>query len=192
MLHIDSPGGTVSGTGDLADDVRAADRVKPVYAHADDLIASAAYWTGAQSRRLTLNATGEAGSIGVMGLAYDTSEQAKMEGVRPVLIRAGEHKGDFTPGLPVTDEMVARHQVRVDEINEMFVAAVAKGRRVPLAKAREWNTGETFSAGRAKDMGLIDAVASFDEALDFAKREVSAAKRDRIGSRQRDVRMRMA
>jgi signal peptide peptidase SppA len=192
MLHIDSPGGTVAGTGDFADDIRAADRVKPVYAHADDLIASAAYWVGSQTRRLTLNATGEAGSIGVMGLVYDTSEQAKMEGVRPVLIKAGEHKGDFVPGMPVTDEMVARHQARVDEINAAFVATVAKGRRVPLATAQQWNTGETFSAAKAKAMGMIDEVARFDDALDYARREVAAERRQRIDAKRRDVRLRTA
>ncbi len=55
MLGMDSPGGTVAGTQALADEVRAADAVKPVHAHIEDTGASAGYWVPSQARRLSAN-----------------------------------------------------------------------------------------------------------------------------------------
>ncbi|MCC7085880.1 MAG: hypothetical protein IT427_12835, partial [Pirellulales bacterium] len=49
MLHIDSPGGTVAGTKELADEVATATQRKPVRAHISDLGASAAYWIASQA-----------------------------------------------------------------------------------------------------------------------------------------------
>ena len=44
LLIIDSPGGTVAGTKELADDVAAANKIKPVTVQVEDMAASAAYW----------------------------------------------------------------------------------------------------------------------------------------------------
>lgn len=44
MLDVDSPGGTVDGIEELALAVRTAAAAKPLYAWADGLMASAAYW----------------------------------------------------------------------------------------------------------------------------------------------------
>ena len=49
LMVIDSPGGTVDGTADLADAVHEANAVKPVTAYAQDTMASAAYWIGSTS-----------------------------------------------------------------------------------------------------------------------------------------------
>jgi ClpP class serine protease len=73
LLHIDSPGGTVAGTGDLADDVAAADKRKPVYCYVEDLGASAAYWVGSQARRVYANPTAMIGSIGTVAVVEDSS-----------------------------------------------------------------------------------------------------------------------
>jgi ClpP class serine protease len=44
LLNIDSPGGTVAGTPELANAVAALDKKKPVYAFSSGLMCSAAYW----------------------------------------------------------------------------------------------------------------------------------------------------
>ena len=80
LLVIDSPGGTVSGTQSLADEVRAADAQKPVIAHFEDLGASAAYWVGSQARRLSANRSAMVGSLGTFGVIEDSSGKAQAEG----------------------------------------------------------------------------------------------------------------
>ncbi len=100
LLHIDSPGGHVAGIQELADEVRATDKVKPVHAHLDDLGASAAYWVASQARHVTANATAQVGSIGVVAIVEDSSGAAELQGVKVHVVATGERKGDFVPGAP--------------------------------------------------------------------------------------------
>ncbi|HEV2037526.1 MAG TPA: hypothetical protein VGQ96_02880, partial [Candidatus Eremiobacteraceae bacterium] len=47
LIDIDSPGGSVFGIQELADEIFQARQTKPIVAIADSLAASAAYWIGA-------------------------------------------------------------------------------------------------------------------------------------------------
>jgi len=64
LLAIESPGGTIAGTAELADEVSKAATIKPVHAFIEDLGASAAYWVASQASWITVNASGLVGSIG--------------------------------------------------------------------------------------------------------------------------------
>lgn len=172
MLHMDSPGGTVAGTEELATDVAAARERKPVHAHADDLMASAAYWIGSQADRITANATGFVGSIGVYGVIEDSSEAAKQQGVKVHLVTTGPLKGQGEPGVPVSDEALGEIQGHVDGLNRQFLAAIKRGRGMRIADVRAVADGRMFAAADAQAAGLIDGVGSFDDALRGLRGEI--------------------
>lgn len=165
MLHIDSPGGTVAGTFDLAEDFRRAQKVKDTAAHADDLMASAALWVGSQAMRLTAGKATEVGSIGSVAVVEDTSKAAEMQGVKVHIVSTGPYKGAFTDGAPVTAEQLAYLQDRVDSSADMFIAGLAAGRNMDGDAVRKLATGQVWSAKEAKSKGLIDSVESFDQAF---------------------------
>jgi signal peptide peptidase SppA len=165
MLHIDSPGGTVAGTGELAADVTNAAKRKPVYAFIEDLGASAAYWIASQASRISVNPTGQVGSIGTYGVVYDYSGAAAMEGVKAYVVRAGKFKGAGTPGTEITQELLAELQRNIDALNEHFIRGVASGRRMTLARVRELADGRVHVGSEAQEMGFVDAVESFDSAF---------------------------
>jgi signal peptide peptidase SppA len=171
LLHIDSPGGTVAGTADLAADVAAANALKPVYAHVDDLGASAAYWVASQTRRITANATGRVGSIGTVLVLDDTSGKYAAQGIKVHVISTGKFKGAGTDGVPITPEQLAMFQEGVDDLNEHFVKGVAKGRNLPIGKVREVADGRVHIAEKAKGMGLIDDVCSLDAAVAYIAKD---------------------
>lgn len=165
MLVIDSPGGTVAGTQDLAADIAAANSIKPVTAYIEDIGASAAYWAASQASRVYAGPTAAVGSIGTYGVVYDTSAMATMEGVKVHVVRAGAMKGAGTPGTEVTPEQLADFQREVDALNEFFVAGVSAGRKMDLDSVRKLATGQVWIGQQAVDTGLIDGVKSFDAAL---------------------------
>lgn len=165
VLRIDSPGGTVAGTQDLADEVSAAAKKKPVYAYVEDLAASAAYWIGSQATKLFANGTAMVGSIGTYMTVQDYSAVAAKQGIKVHVVRAGEFKGMGAPGTEVTPRQLAELQRVVDETNDQFVAAVAAGRRMPLEKARALADGRIHIGPAAVAAGLIDGVQSFDATL---------------------------
>ncbi|MBU6429344.1 MAG: S49 family peptidase, partial [Cyanobacteria bacterium REEB65] len=131
MLAIDSPGGTVAGTQDLADDVRAAAQRKPVWAHIDDLGASAAYWVASQAHRVFANApTALVGSIGTVHSIKDTSGQESKKGIKTLVIATGPLKGMGTPGAPITKAQQDHLQGLANSVQASFDQAVQSGRRM--------------------------------------------------------------
>jgi signal peptide peptidase SppA len=165
-LVIDSPGGTVSGTSDLADDVAAAAAKKPVYAFIEDLGASAAYWVASQASKIfAANATTIVGSIGTFAVIEDSSGAAAMEGVKVHVLRAGEFKGGSVAGAPVEQKTLAWWQEMVNNQNEQFIRGVAQGRGMTLARVRELADGRAHVGQAAADLGLVDGIQSFDTTL---------------------------
>lgn len=170
VLVIDSPGGTVSGTKELADEVAAAAKRKPMYAHVEDYCCSAAYWVGSQvgKGRLFSSPTAMSGCIGTYMVVYDTSQAYAEAGIKTLLIKAGQYKGMGTSGVEITSEQIEHWQQGVDDLNRFFVSAVARGRKVSLAKASEWADGRAFVAARCVAMGLIDGEQTLDATIALA------------------------
>jgi signal peptide peptidase SppA len=180
MLAIDSPGGTVSGTSDLADEVAAAAKLKPVHAFIEDLGASAAYWVASQATKVFAGRTTMVGSIGTFAVIYDYSTQAAQAGIKVHVIRAGDFKGSGTPGTEVTAEQLAEWQRIVTELNEFFLQGVASGRRMSLAGVRALADGRVHVGAEAEALGLIDGVRTFDEV--FAELKAATPKRSRAAA----------
>jgi len=177
LLHIDSPGGTVAGTAELAADVAGADARKPVHAYIEDLGASAAYWVASQARRVTANATAQVGSIGTVAMLYDTSGRAEKDGIVAHVISTGPYKGAFAPGAKITEEQLDYAREMVEGMNEHLLDGIKHGRGMPIAQVRELADGRMHIAGRAQGLGLIDGVESLDETVLGMRRQIKEQDR---------------
>lgn len=167
LLNIDSPGGTVSGVPALAEELLAARMRKPIWAHAQDLAASAAYWLGSQAERFYASRAANVGSIGVYAAVVDQSKAAENEGLRVHVVKAGEQKGIGVPGAPIGKADLEVLQAKVDETRDLFVEAIAAGRaQLTPDQARKLATGATWLAPEALELGLIDGVLSFEQTLE--------------------------
>lgn len=162
VMLFDSPGGSVAGVDDLAEEVRLAARKKPVIAYCEDLCASAAYWVASQAREVYANRSALVGSIGVYSIVYDDSQAAADAGVKVHLIKSAEFKGAGEPGVPVTDEQLADWQRIIDDTHSQFVAAVMRAR--PGVDSKSFD-GRVHHAAQARKLGLIDGVKGLDEVL---------------------------
>lgn len=172
MLHIDSPGGTVSGTADLAYEVRRATASKPVHAYVEDMGASAAYWIASQASRISANETAMVGSIGVYTVLEDTTGAMDKAGVKLRVVSSGGVKGLGADGA-VTQPLIDDTQREIDQLNERFLSAVADGRGLTDSQVRAWNDGRVHVGSTAKDIGMIDAVETFDAALAALTKETN-------------------
>lgn len=167
LLDVDSPGGTVAGTADLAAEVRAARRRKPVWAHIDDLGASAAYWVASQADQVFANdRTALVGSIGTLMTVYDYSAAAEKGGVKALVFATGPLKGAGAPGAAVTEDQRAYFQRLVDDSQASFDAAVRSGRGMTADQLAAVRTGGVFTAQQALDLKLIDGIRSVDRTLE--------------------------
>lgn len=165
LLHIDSPGGIVAGVEDLAQDVAAAAKRKPLHAFIADMGASAAYWVASQASKVFANDNALVGSIGVFTVLTDRSEQFDRAGVKVHVIRAGQFKGVGTPGTEITDEHLAHRQQLINDLNGFFVAAVSRGRKLTGQKLNDIVDGRVHVGHEAAQLGLVDGIKSLDEVL---------------------------
>lgn len=166
LLAIDSPGGTVAGTDDLAAEVKAATKKKPVMAFVSDLCASAAYWVASQCDAIFVNSdTALVGSIGTLMTVYDVSKAAEQQGVEAVVFATGPLKGAGTEGTVITEEQRAYFQSIVDAAQGSFDAAVQKGRGLTDNQLKAVRTGGVFSAAEAEAKKLIDGVKSHEQVV---------------------------
>ena len=171
LLDVDSPGGTVDGIEELALAVRTAAMAKPLYAWADGLMASAAYWMAAGARSIAAPATAQVGSIGVISLHREFSKALEGAGVRYTILAAGHYKAAGNAVEPLSDEMRAYLQEGIDAVYELFLAAVEQGRGVSREKALAMADGRIFIAGEALRAGLIDRICSREDFINQIKQE---------------------
>lgn len=180
VLEIDSPGGEVYGTAELADVIFEARRSKYVMAVANSLAASAAYWIGSQASEFVVTPSGEVGSIGVVAVHQEDSKRAEAAGVTTTVVRAGANKWLTNEFEPLSAAGRASLQERVDEAHALFINAVARGRRVSQATARNnYGQGLLVGAAEALRLGMIDTIETFDAAL---ARAMSAPQKNRAAS----------
>lgn len=164
LLDIDSPGGESGGVFDLADRIRAASEVKPVWAVANDMAFSAAYALASAATRVFVARTGGVGSIGVIAMHVDQSVKDAQDGVRYTAVFAGERKNDLNPHEPISNEAHAVLKAEVDRIYDLFVETVARHRGLDANAVRATEAGLFFGPD-AVATGLADAVGSLDDAL---------------------------
>lgn len=194
LLVIDSPGGTVDGTQEFAEEIYRARGKKPIKAVALGTIASAAYWIGAAADELYLASdTTMAGSIGVVSTHVDVSRAEDRMGVKTTEITAGKYKRIASQYAPLTQEGRASMQDMVDEIYTAFVGDVAAFRKRSVDHVLEnMADGRIFLGKKALEAGLADGFAMEQDVLSalqrgrmggFGRRSIGSSGRQQEGAR---------
>ena len=162
FLNIDSPGGTVAGTPELAAAVASLNERKPVYAFSSGLMCSAAYWVASQARAIYATPSAQVGSIGVVQAVVDSSAAIDKAGIKVEVFSVGKYKAMGAPGTALTDDQRELIQSNLAEIAAEFHDAVlSRGRAIP-AEAME---GQTFSGKQAQRHNLAGMVPDRAEAM---------------------------
>lgn len=166
VMNIDSPGGTVAGLPEIADKVTTAAKTKPVYAVANGMAASAAYWLGSSATAFYATPSSEVGSIGVLTTHTDLSKALEDDGVKVTFVHAGKYKVEGNQTQPLDSEALAEMQRQVDHYYAMFVGHVAKSRGVSKSKVEsDFGQGRMIESERAASLGMIDGVRTLDNVL---------------------------
>ena len=162
LLDIDSPGGTVNGTPELAQAVADAAKLKSIHAFSAGQMCSAAYWIASQCDAVYATPSARVGSIGVMLPFIDSAEKFRSQGLKVEVFAAGKFKGMGTPGVSLSEEQRALIQSDIEEVAADFKTAVlARGRKIP----DEAMEGQSFSARKAQRFNLAGTVKSRDEVI---------------------------
>ena len=162
ILNIDSPGGTVDGTGELADLVYQSRGKKPIIAFSDGKIASAAYWIASACDSIYISGdTNPIGSIGVVTAHRDVSKAEEKAGIKTTEITAGKYKRISSQYEPLSADGRSEIQSKVDYLYSVFVDAVARNRRTTSKRVlSDMADGRIFIGKQAISNGLVDGVST--------------------------------
>lgn len=165
VLAIDSPGGSVDGIADLADQIHASRAKKEIVAFADGQMCSAAYFIGSAASRIVAAQDSAIGSIGVYCILEDWSKYLEEYGLKEEMIKAGKFKGYGHSDFPITDDTRKLVQEEVDAYYTQFVNAVAKQRGFSTERALALGDGRIHIGAAAKEVGLVDEIGTFESVI---------------------------
>ena len=168
ILEIDSPGGSVVASKQLADKVKSMD--KPVVALIKETGASGAYWVASSSDWIVADELSVVGSIGVLGSYLQFSGLMEKYGIEYERVVAGDVKDLGSPYKSLTKEERDILQSRLNEIQAYFVNDVASSRKLSTSVIKKINDGSFYLGKGAKELGLVDELGNIDVAYNATKR----------------------
>ncbi|WP_275787699.1 S49 family peptidase [Pararhizobium gei] len=178
LLLVDSPGGAVTGIADFANKVAEAARIKPVMAYVQGQACSAAYWIASAASEVAVDRTAVVGSIGVV-VATARQVAAGQSGYLDVEI-VSTNAPNKRPDLGA-NEGVAEVRRTLDALERIFIADVARGRKVTASQVVEkFGKGGLMVGLEAKSAGMVDRV----QTLEFTMQGLRRVAKDWITQRR--------
>lgn len=166
VLRVDSPGGTVAASEEIATYVSQAK--KPVVVSIGDVGASGAYMVSSQAKEIIALPGSAVGSIGVISEIPNVNGLLDKLGIQFVVIQAGKYKSAGSPYRALTPTETALIQGEVDDAYAQFIDIVAKGRHLPRSEVASLATGWAWNGDQAKALGLVDEIGTYQDALGAA------------------------
>ncbi len=169
LLEINSPGGEVTASDIIYQQLKKIQKEtkKPVVALIGSMGASGAYYVACAAGKIIAHPTSIIGSIGVLMQSVNLEELAKKVGFKAITIKSEKTpmKDILSPFKTITPEERAMLMNIIDSIYERFVSIVSESRKLSHDEVVKIADGGIFTADRAKELGLIDAIGYRDDAL---------------------------
>lgn len=168
VVRIESPGGGVSPSQELYQEIRRTVREKPVVVSMGSVAASGGYYIACAAQKIYANPGTITGSIGVILQFTNFEELLRKIGFRMEVVKSGPYKDVGNPGREMTAEEKAYLQEMVDNVHQQFVRDVARGRGMKVEKVREVADGRIFTGEQAMELGLVDELGNLKDAINAA------------------------
>ncbi|HIP60375.1 MAG TPA: signal peptide peptidase SppA [Campylobacterales bacterium] len=160
LLVVNSPGGAVAPSIEMALAIKRLKKNKPVIAYASGIMASGSYYASIYSSKIIANPGAMIGSIGVIFQSPNFKELADKIGIKEQTIKVGKFKQIGTPTREWLPHEREELETMINDTYDMFVEDVANARGLDINKSSDYADAHVFTARMAKDVGLIDEVGS--------------------------------
>lgn len=170
LIRIDSPGGTPAAAEEIYEEIARTARTKKVVVSIGDMGASAAYYLACAADTIFALPDSDVGSIGVILQIPNVEGLDEKIGVRWYTFTQGQYKDIGSPFRAPTPEEQAIIQQQMQVAYDHFIRDVALGRGMDEAAVRQLATGITFPGTQALELGLIDEIGNYRDALEKAGR----------------------
>ena len=166
LFVVDSPGGAVAPSVEIAYAIKRLKTLKPVVVYAKGTIASGSYYASIWADRIIANPGSMVGSIGVIMEGANLSELMSKIGIKTQTVQAGRYKKVGTSDREWSNLEVTELNKVIHGTYDMFTKDVADARKLDYKKREIYADAHIFTAQQAKDVGLIDRVGVMYDAKD--------------------------
>jgi protease-4 len=141
---------------------------KPVIVAMGSLAASGGYYVSCGATRLVANRGTLTGSIGVISEFLQVKDALEKLGISLKTIKAGKLKDAGSPTKTMTEDDRAYFQTLMDDVHSQFMDVVARERKMSPEKVRGLADGRVFTGEQAVELGLVDTLGTFEDAVRIA------------------------
>ncbi len=164
LFVVNSPGGAVSPSIEIAYAVKRLSAKKPVVAYAVSTMASGSYYASIWANSIIANPGSMIGSIGVIFQSFNIKDLVKKIGIEEQTVYAGKYK---TVGSVMRDwKNYEKNELQtiINDTYQLFIKDVASARGLNVNNHKKFADAHIFLAHKAKKVGLIDEIGTIFEA----------------------------
>jgi protease-4 len=166
ILRINSPGGGVAASQEIYEEVKfTRDHGKLVVVSMGSIAASGGYYIACGSNVIVANPGTLTGSIGVIAQFISVKDLAEKLGIEETTVKSGELKDAGSPFKKMSDKDKEYFQEVVNNTFGQFLDVVSKERKINKDTLMRYANGKVFTGLQAKEIGLIDSLGTFEDAI---------------------------
>ena len=171
ILRINSPGGSVAPSQEIYEKVNQLklDEKKPIVTSVSNVAASGGYYIAIGSDLIVTNPGSIVGSIGVIMSYPITKNLFNNLGIDFNTYKSGEYKDSGSPYRYNTENDDKYFNEVIEDLHGQFVLEVSRQRNIPLTELKEYAQGQIFTGNQALEIGLVDRIGTFEDALNISK-----------------------
>jgi protease-4 len=171
IVEIASPGGTVTGSEKIYDELRLLAAKKPVVAVVDTMAASGGYIVALGADRIFADTNSLVGSIGVLFEFPNVSKLLDNVGVKVETIKSSPLKASPNGLEPTSEEARAAISSVVLDSYGWFKGLVKERRQLSDSELAVVSDGRIFTAHQGQPLKLVDAFGGEREAVAWLEAE---------------------
>ncbi|MGI4743868.1 MAG: signal peptide peptidase SppA [Janthinobacterium lividum] len=169
VLRINSPGGSSLASDIIYREVLLTKKVKPIIASMSDVAASGGYYIAMACDTIVAHPNSITGSIGVFGVLPNIQPLlADKLGITVDRVNTGKFSDLPTITRALSPYEKQQMQLEVNEIYADFTSKAALGRHMEVGRLRRIASGRVWSGSEGKQIGLVDVLGSYEDALKIA------------------------
>ena len=167
VLRVNSPGGSALASELIWRELELTKEKLPLVVSMGNLAASGGYYISCNADRIFAEPTTITGSIGVFGILPNFSKLAKNIGINAEQVSTNTG-ANYSVFEPMTNEFRLVTAEGVENIYNIFLERVAKGRNMSKQAVDSIAQGRVWSGIEALDKGLVDELGNLNDAILYA------------------------
>lgn len=171
VFRVESPGGGVSASQEIYEEVKKTrESGKPVVVSMGSVAASGGYYVACGANRIVANPGTITGSIGVISQFMNFNQLMEKVGIGSTTVKSGKFKDTGTPFRGMTEEEKKYFQETIDDVYRQFLNVVEVERKMTHDAVKRLADGRIYTGKKAYEVGLIDTLGTYEDAIAIAAR----------------------